>query len=261
MNQIIDDLLVRYYEGETTLAEEKQLREFFQQKTIPAYLQGHAAQFQYFSQARQQQPSPSFNDQLAERLTAPTLGRVISLTTCGLRIAASVTLILLGFAGGLLYRPGYTNPMGALMRADDTPPVQTMKNVLVWSPQPKTSASERIQAVNQSYELDRVDEAVTQLLINTLNFDANVNVRLAACQALSRFEDEPGVREALIQSLPIQTDPNVQIMLIDVLVAIKEKRAVREIQQLAQSRGAIEAVRIRAEEGLTRLTAATNTLS
>ena len=59
MNQAIDDLLARYYEGDTTLAEEKQLRQFFQQEPIPAHLQAHAAQFRYFSEARQRQPSAS----------------------------------------------------------------------------------------------------------------------------------------------------------------------------------------------------------
>ncbi len=258
MNQVIDDLLTRYYEGETTLAEEKQLRQFFQQETIPPYLQRHAAQFRYFSETRQQQPSATFSHRLAERLTMPKPGRVISLTTWGARIAASVTLLLLGFAGGLIYEQVRTGRAGTPMAANDAPPVQTMKNVLALSQQPKTSASERIQAVNQSYELDRGDEALTQLLINTLNFDANVNVRLAASQALLRFENEPGVREALIQSLPIQTDPNVQITLIDMLVAIKEKRAVREMQRLARSQQTIEAVRVRAEEGIKRLAVATN---
>ncbi len=261
MNQVIDNLLIRYYEGETTLAEEKQLRQFFQQETIPPYLQRHAAQFRYFSEARRQQPSATFSHQLTERLTMHKPGRVISLTTWGMRLAASVTLLLLGFASGLVYEQIRTRPTGALMATNDAPPVQTMKKVLALSQQPKTSASERIQAVNQSYELDRVDEAITQLLINTLNFDANVNVRLAASQALLRFENEPGVREALIQSLPIQTDPNVQITLIDMLITIKEKRAVQEMQRLARSQQTIEAVRTRAEEGINRLAAAANSPS
>ena len=259
MNQVIDDLLARYYEGETTLAEEKQLKEFFQQETVPAYLQKHAAQFRYFSESHQQQPSATFSHRLAEKLTMPKPSRVIRLTTWGMRIAASVTLLLLGFTGGLVYQRGFT--AGTLMTTNEAPPAQTIKKVLALSQQPKTSASERIQAVNQSYELDRVDEVITQLLINTLNFDANVNVRLAAGQALLRFENEPGVREALIQSLPIQTDPNVQITLIDMLVTIKEKRAVREMQRLAQSKQVIEAVRVRAEEGINRLAAAAHSPS
>lgn len=261
MNQDINTLLARYYEGQTTLAEEKQLRQFFQQEIIPPYLQGHAAQFQYFSAARQQQPSASFSYQLTQRLTTRKPGRLTSLTNWGIRMAASLTLLLLGFAGGLTYEQGHSGPANALMTADDIRPVQTIKKVLAFTQQPKTSASERIQAVNQSYELDGIDEALTQLLINTLNFDANVNVRLAACQALSRFESEPRVRQALIQSLSIQTDPNLQITLIDMLVASKEKRAVGEMQRLARSQQTIQAVRLRAQEGINRLAAAANSPS
>ena len=260
MNQTIDDLLTRYYAGETTLAEEEQLGQFFRQEPLPAQWQQHAALFRYAAQARQQQPSPTFSHQLADRLTVPKPIRILRLSkTWAGRVAVSGLLVLLGFAGGLVYK--HVNPAGGLLTTDDTPSVQTMKNVLAFPQPPNTSASERIQAVNQSYALDQVDEALTQLLINTLNFDANVNVRLAAGQALARFEGEPGVREALIQSLSIQTDPNVQITLIELLVVIREKRAVRPLQRLARQQQAIDAVRQKAQEGLSQLAAAAHSPS
>lgn len=254
MNQAIDELLARYYEGETTLDEENEIRQFFRQETVPAHLQAQAAYFRYVADARQQQPSAAFSHRLADKLTMPRPGRIVSLTSWGMRIAASLTLLLLGFAGGRLYDQGGTNQPVSTLSDGDAVPVREMKKVLAFEQRPQTSASERIQAVNQSYDLDRVDQAITQLLINTLNFDANVNVRLAACQALLRVGNEPGVREALIQSLAIQTDPNVQISLIDGLIILKEKRAMAEMQRLAGSRQALEAVRLKAEEGLNRLT-------
>lgn len=136
-----------------------------------------------------------------------------------------------------------------------------MKKVLAFDANTQTSASDRIQAVNQSYELDEADREITQLLINTLNFDANVNVRLAACQALTHFEREEGVREALIQSLRIQKDPNVQLTLIDALVAIKEKRATTDMQWLARNQQVLEVVRLKAEEGVGALTSSTHSPS
>lgn len=253
MNPDIDTLLARYYEGRTTIAEEQQLRQFFQQPTVPPYLQVHAAQFHYFSAARQPQPSARFHQQLAQRLKVHGPSRVVSLTTWAMRLAASVTLLLLGFISGLVYQQGRPNPAGAKMTVQDASPAQNMKKTLAFSQQPKTSASDRIRAVNQSHKLDQIDDAILQLLINTLNFDANVNVRLAAGQALIRFADEPRVREALIQSLSIQTDPNLQITLIDMLVSLQEKRAVGHMQQLVHSQQTIEAVRQRAQEGINRL--------
>ncbi|MBD2753626.1 HEAT repeat domain-containing protein [Spirosoma validum] len=253
MKQDIDKLLEKYYEGETSLAEEKQLRNFFQQDDIPAHLQQHAEQFRYFANARNQHPSAASINQLANKLNVPEPVRVISLTSWSLRLVASVALLIIGFAGGLLYNQWRSTQADVNVAAGNGTSSLEIKKVLAYEPQPKTSASERIQAVNQSSELTQADQEITQLLLNTLNFDANVNVRLAACQALTRFENEPGVRDGLIQSLKIQTDPNVQITLIDVLVTIKEKRAVAEMQRLAQNQQALEAVRLKAEEGANNL--------
>ncbi|MEJ7658832.1 MAG: hypothetical protein WKG07_03970 [Hymenobacter sp.] len=37
-----------------------------------------------------------------------------------------------------------------------------------------------------------------------------------------------------MEALPLQTDPNVQITLIDALVTLREKRAVPQLEQLAK---------------------------
>ena len=46
----IEGLLSRYEEGETTLAEEKELREYFSQKEIPEHLETYALLFKFQSQ-------------------------------------------------------------------------------------------------------------------------------------------------------------------------------------------------------------------
>lgn len=253
MKPDIEQLLEKYYEGETTLQEEKLLRQFFQEGSIPAHLQSHADQFRYFANARNQHPSFAFTSKLAAKLTASEPNRFTGFTTWVRRLAASVSLIILGFAGGLVYNHWRSDSAGGITSSAETPSAIAMKQVLQFEHLPKTSASERIQAVNQSYELEQIDQDITQLLINTLNFDANVNVRLAACQALTHFANKPGVREALIQSLKIQTDPNLQISLIDALVTMKEKRAVDEMQRLVQNQQVLDAVRQKAEEGINHL--------
>jgi hypothetical protein len=47
----IEILLEKYYEGETTLAEEQELKDFFLSGDVPRHLSGHAAQFRYFMEA------------------------------------------------------------------------------------------------------------------------------------------------------------------------------------------------------------------
>ncbi|WP_234736618.1 HEAT repeat domain-containing protein [Tellurirhabdus bombi] len=253
MKQDIEKLLEKYYEGETTVDEEKQLRTFFQQEVIPSHLQSHAAQFQYFASAQAEQPSTQTAEWLDQ--TAKPQTQIRRLTSWGLRLAASLILIAGGFMGGLLYNRQPVDQLAFSSENDvrEITPEYAMKKALRFEEAATTSASERIQAVNQSYELNEANQEITQLLINTLNFDDNLNVRLAACQALLRFENEPGVREALIQSLKIQTDPNVQITLIEALVAMKEKRAVDEMQRLVQNQQVLEVVRLKAEEGLNHL--------
>ena len=253
MNPTIDELLTRYYAGETTLDEEKQLRHFFgDPQQVPDHLRQHASLFQYLTAAQKQEPSADFVAEL-DRQLGPRLVRTFpqQLTSWGLRLAAGVTLLLIGFASGQLYNRRQANASDpAVVSANEGVEGASIKKVLAFDATTQTSASDRIQAVNQSYELDEADREITQLLINTLNFDANVNVRLAACQALLRFEREEGVREALIQSLRIQKDPNVQLTLIDALVAIKEKRAATDMQWLARNQQVLEVVRLKAEEGL-----------
>ncbi|GAA4397979.1 hypothetical protein GCM10023187_08010 [Nibrella viscosa] len=260
MKQDIDKLLEKYYNGETSLEEEKQLRQYFQREPIPEHLQSHAGPFRYFAEERNQQPSETMNTRLAAKLDEQVpAGRVVKFPAWTMQLAASVALLIVGFAGGLFYsesqsRQTNTQTMTATGNpsngVDSPAGGHEIKQVLAFEHAEKTSASERIQAVNQCTDLDQADQEITQLLINTLNFDANVNVRLAACQALLRFESEPGVREALIQSLQIQTDPNIQITLIEALVAMKEKRAVNQMQQLLRNRDVLEIVRVKAEEGL-----------
>ena len=256
MAQDIEKLLEKYYDGETSLEEERALKQFFQHGEIPEHLKSHAAQFGYFANARKEQPSLNFNHDLALMLEPAKQGPVRRLGTWLLRIAAGLALLIIGFGAGWLFQSKSEN--GAVLAALDgkeAGQVEEMKKVLAFEQMDNTSASERIQAVNHSYEISDVDRDITQLLINTLNFDPNVNVRLAACQALTHFADETEVKEALIQSLAIQTNPNIQISLIETLVAIKEKRAVDQFQQLARNQEVLDVVRLKATEGMNRLNA------
>ena len=252
----IEKLLEKYYDGETSLEEERALKQFFQHGEVPEHLQSHAAQFGYFANARKEQPSLTFNHDLALMLDPPKQGPVRRLGPWLLRIAAGLALLIIGFGAGWLFQSKSEN--GAVLAALDgkeAGQVEEMKKVLAFEQMDNTSASERIQAVNHSYEISDADRDITQLLINTLNFDPNVNVRLAACQALTHFAEETEVKEALIQSLAIQTDPNIQISLIETLVAIKEKRAVDQFQQLARNQEVLDVVRLKATEGMNRLNA------
>jgi HEAT repeat protein len=112
------------------------------------------------------------------------------------------------------------------------------------------SSSNRIQAVSYVDELDKADENVIQVLIKTLNYDKNVNVRMAAAYALSKFSDQRAVCDSLVRSLSLQSDPILQVTLINILAERKEKSALRPIQEIIANKSTLKEVRDVAENSL-----------
>ena len=114
----------------------------------------------------------------------------------------------------------------------------------------KTSASQRIKAVNYSYGFETSDQRIIDALIQTMNFDDNMNVRLHAAEALARFGEEEKVREAFLMSLASQDNPEMQIKTINILVQLNEQRAVGEMLKLLEQDSLIDAVKQQVQNGL-----------
>ena len=77
------------------------------------------------------------------------------------------------------------------------------------------SASERLKGILTSSEFDQVDEDIIDALIMAMNQDSNVNVRIAAAEALAKFSADEKAKSALIASLNNQNYPAVQMKLIE----------------------------------------------
>ncbi|MGB0523052.1 MAG: hypothetical protein ACPGJS_08835 [Flammeovirgaceae bacterium] len=112
------------------------------------------------------------------------------------------------------------------------------------------SASKRLQAVNYSYDLPNADEKLVEALLHTMNYDQNVNVRMAATEALFRFSSQEVIRMAMIQSLKKQESPEMQIMLIDMLASLKEEKALGVFKELANQEELMGIVKAKASEGI-----------
>ncbi|HET8854524.1 MAG TPA: hypothetical protein VFM60_01260 [Salinimicrobium sp.] len=52
--KVIEDLLEKYFEGETTLKEENMLREYFCSADVADHLRSHIPMFRFFSAAREE---------------------------------------------------------------------------------------------------------------------------------------------------------------------------------------------------------------
>lgn len=131
--------------------------------------------------------------------------------------------------------------------------VQAMQQMVALSLLQQPSPSERLRGVSWSHQIPKPDRAVLAALLQTLNYDANVNVRLAALEALHTFADEDTVRQALIASLPRQNSPLVQIRLINLLVELRTQRAHEALRQILKDEQINQEVRQRAEWGLQQL--------
>jgi hypothetical protein len=161
-----------------------------------------------------------------------------------------VLLVVLGGFAGYWMR---SDKKGHEEIAELREEVHETRRMLAVSLLNQSSAGERLKGVSWSAQIMSPDAEFLETLYHTLNSDPNVNVRLAAMDALARFADMPDVRKKLISSLSGQDSPLVQIMLIDILVNLNERQSIDTLQRVADDEDLNPQVRERAQWGLQQL--------
>ncbi len=167
-----------------------------------------------------------------------------------LQYGLSALLLAAGFLFGYLLR---SNRNGNEELANLREEVHEMRQMVTISLLKQQSASERLKGVSWSMQVSRPEPEFLSTLVHTLNSDSNVDVRLAAIDALSRFAGDAFVRAELVKSLPRQESPLVQISLIDLLVQLHERESIDVLRQLTNDNNLNEQVRNRARWGLQKL--------
>jgi HEAT repeat protein len=112
------------------------------------------------------------------------------------------------------------------------------------------SPSQRIQAVGYTEDIAAPDQKVLDALTQTLNNDKNVNVRMAAAYSLSKYADRQSVRDSLVKSLEKQTEPIIQVVLMNILVEKKEQGAIQPIRKIMSDEKAMKEVKDVASKSL-----------
>lgn len=166
------------------------------------------------------------------------------------RIAAGIALLLCGTFIGVLIHSELINSYASNELKQLHSEVSALKKTAMFTMLKEESSSDRIQAVSYVDDLNNPDENVIEVLVETLNHDRNVNVRMAAAYALSKFADQRAVCDSLVKSLSLQTDPILQVTLINILVERKEKSALRSIQEIIANKSTLKEVRAVAENSL-----------
>lgn len=115
--------------------------------------------------------------------------------------------------------------------------MDTMSRAVTISLLQHQSASERLRAVSWS-RMAGSDNQVLTALLDSARQDPNVNVRLAAVDALAAYADTGPVRTGLIDTLGVEESPLVQLALLEA-VAGEEGLRNGEYRKLSES-GAVD---------------------
>ena len=108
--------------------------------------------------------------------------------------------------------------------------------------------------VTYSEQISQPDRQVLDALLQAVNHDSNVNVRLSAVDALQKFAADPELTRAMVDSIPVQDTPLVQIALIDMLVQLNARgRDARTWRGLSKNLQLDEMVRQRAAWALHKM--------
>ncbi|MDQ1471909.1 MAG: hypothetical protein QOJ99_3389 [Bryobacterales bacterium] len=168
------------------------------------------------------------------------------------QVTIAVACLALGLAGGSFVngKRGDSRTEIAALREE----VANTKEMVALSLLQQQSAGERLRGVDYTVRMRTVEPDVVSALIQAVNHDSNVNVRLAAIDALSRVSGNPQVRQSMVQSLGEQDSPMVQAALIDYLVDARDRGAVDTLKRLAGRRDLNPSVRQRADRAMQQLT-------
>ncbi len=165
------------------------------------------------------------------------------------QIAASLLILFSGYYAGT-YSTEKKASQQILSLKEET--VQLKENMMLALLENR-SASKRIQAVNFSEEMVQPDSKIIEALIDRMQYDSNVNVRLAAAEALSGYNNLEDVKKAFIEALSIEKNPSLQIAIIQFLVKTQEKRALAPMQKLLEQPDIPDYVKEQANDGIQQI--------
>lgn len=130
-----------------------------------------------------------------------------------LGVAWALPALVLGVLLGIRV-PG-SEPRGEMTELRQE--VRSLSRMVTLSLLQQESASERLKGVSYGRSTSPTDERVLSALLAAVKEDPNENVRLAAIDALAGVVERPRVQQTLVDSLPRQESPLVQIALVDLL--------------------------------------------
>lgn len=188
--------------------------------------------------------TPSILEKIKEKLLS------VMKVKFGVQLAYALILLVLGVSIGYFFSPSksYDKQMSQLSSE-----MQDMKEMVMLTLLAQKSPTERLKAVSLTSELDDVNDKVINALLQALENDESINVRLAAVEALYNFRENPKAREGLIKSVGKQESPLLQLALVEVIIALQDKRNLPVLQELIKKQDLNEAIKAKAEGAIQTL--------
>lgn len=192
----------------------------------------------------------SFEHFLSQEMAKKPEAKSVTMIPMFYRIAAGIILLMVAGVTAYWVRKDLQNQERLAKMEKE---LEVSKRMMMTLLDNEFSASQRMQGVSVAYEMNKPDDEIVRVLVNTFNSDPNTNVRLAALDALSKFSSEEGVRKSLIESLSTQKDPVIQIALIQLMVQMKEKTVVKQLEKMTKDSRTMKAVKDEAYSGIFKL--------
>ena len=247
----IKELLQKYYDANTSLTEEEELRKAFKSNDLlEESLRADGELFLMMTAMASETTQQELQGEVEDEKVIPFQSNTTTGMTWSRAIAAGISILIIGvFAGWIIGNQGANDTEIAGLQKD----ISEMKQLVALTQLQKESASDRIMA---TYEIKKLDSAVDEILnalIYTFYNDKNANVKNAAAEALFKFGNQDKVRKAFIKGLSNESDPVLQIKLIDMLVGLDEKRALPKLQEMTQQDSQMKIVKQKAAQGIGKL--------
>jgi hypothetical protein len=258
------EMLSDYCERQLTMRDMAFAREHLE---LCANCRADAELWEKLAALPQQQPSPASRQRFDHMLNAYQEGRweksslarergswfgawIRSSFAPPLASALAACLLLVGFVAGEHFsaRPSNDQQLSSVQAE-----LTSMRQLVALSMLEQQSASQRLQGVNYSTQIEQPDPEIASALLHVLRFDNSVDVRLAALDALRRYKGDPQVRSGLLTALADQQSPLVQIALIDLFVEMRESNAKDRLRHIEQDSKMNPTVRQRAQWGIQQL--------
>ncbi len=250
----LESLLIDYIDGKLSSGErsvvEKDLAE--NERSFQLYEQLKQVMSQ-IDRSPKLEPSANLKSNFEKALQqeiSKSKGKQVFFQPMVLRIAAGFIFLMICVGIGFWINKNNEQQREIARLRQEMDSTKRMMMAMMTNPQ---SASQRMLGVAASYQLEKADDEIVNALLKTMNEDPNTNVRLAALDALSKFHQQEHVRTALINALAKQKDPVVQISLIRLMVEMKEKSVIKELDRITKDKEMIKAVKDEAYSGLLKL--------